>query len=92
MDVILARGYFPYLVIIKPEPVDKVLIEATVRKIRVDAIKVKVWRTGISEEYTGISATTFPFFPKTPQFFSPTGYNGHRTRTANTAAVSSDDS
>lgn len=38
----------PLVNIIKPEPIEEVLMEATARNVRVDGIKMKVWkRTGV---------------------------------------------
>lgn len=42
MNIMSGLGTFPLPNIVKPKPVDKVLMEATVKKARVDGIKMKV--------------------------------------------------
>lgn len=49
MDIVRPETFLPSTV--KPKPIDKVLIEALGRNIRVDGIKVKIYRgIGIFEQ------------------------------------------
>lgn len=44
METMSGWGTPPLPSIVKPKPIDEVLVEATVRNVRVDEIKVKVCR------------------------------------------------
>lgn len=51
MDIISGQGTLPPPSTVKSKPVDKVLMEATVRNVKVDGIKVEVcWRICMFEQ------------------------------------------